>query len=295
MVELFYGEANAALARVYMRPSGHIASPATSISGTISGPHCIYAKTLPSQFRLGAGRGVGDSLAEAILTDPCFWSPLEPYRYTARVSVTQAGETHALAEHKFGIRRLGVRDRRVYFEGKNWVARIVECDDVDFEQLPLWRDLGATLCANSPSDDLCEAASQIGVLIIARVAGDEATILNDLRRLARHAAVGIAVVVPQQMASEDLRDACPNVLLAATLRADEADPDSTPAWAHLVVVEDDRASELARRANECPLPVIARRPLSKATRSAHLDQARSACDELQAELAGRCELVGYCV
>ncbi|MBX3414044.1 MAG: hypothetical protein KF708_15260 [Pirellulales bacterium] len=293
-VDLFYGEANAALARVYVRLSDAI-SPrldGATLSGTIAGPHCLYARTLPSQFRLMSGTPGGETLAEAVVTDPCFWSPLEPYRYTARITIDDGSGSHALSDLVFGIRRLGVRGKRLYFEGKNWVARIVTCREPDLEQLPRWREVGATLLVDRPDDEFCEGASQIGVLLMARVAGDEATIVRELRRLTRHAAVGIALVEPTGRIEGDLRDACRNVLLAAVANEETAVIPST--WAHVMLFDVEKALSIARLAADCTLPVFIRRKLAPASDSS-LEGARAACDGLQADLTGQCEAAAFCV
>jgi Glycosyl hydrolases family 2 len=294
-IEVFYGEAHEALARVYVRPVGNTVSSEMSISGTISGPHCIYARTLPSHFRLAKGSGDTEPLAESVVTDPCFWSPAEPYLYTARVSVRQGEELVTLRDQVFGIRRFGVRGNRLYLDGKNWVARIVACDEVEFETLPRWREAGATLLVESPSNELCEAASQIGVLVVAGVRGETAHLVVELRRLARFAAVGMALVEPSGPVYDDLRDACPNIVLAANYVGKDEERRPLPAWAGVAVIEHSDPQTLARLAVACPLPVIVRRSVTWPRDVADIEIRRAACDALQVDLAGFCDPVGYCV
>lgn len=295
-VEVFYGDAHEALARVYVRLVDEVARHGMSISGTISGPNCIYARTLPSHFRLDDRGGGQEPLAEAVVPDPCFWSPAEPYLYTARVSVTEGGDMVTLPDQVFGIRRFGARGRRLYLDGKNWVARIVESNDVEFETFPRWREAGASLLVAVPSNELCDAASQIGVLLMPVVRGEAAQVVAELRRLSRFAAVAMVLVELSGPAANDLRDACPNVLLAANYDADRVEP--LPAWAQVAVIEHTDPEQVARVAqacSACSLPVIARQREAAAEDRCDIERRRAACDALQAELAGKCDPAGYCV
>lgn len=292
-VDIFYGDAHEALARVYVRVASDTVSSDVRIAGTISGPTCIYARTLPSHFRLTELPSGAEPLAEAVVPDPCFWSPTEPYRYTARIRVSEGDVAQPLPERTFGIRRFGARGSRLYLDGKNWVARIVENSQVDYETLPRWREASASLLAHAPSDELCEAASQIGVFMLAAVRGEAAHVTAELRRLSRHAAVGMALVDPIGEMRNDLRDACPNVLLAAKIDVDHQ--QSSPPWAHVAMVEHADLEKLSRWVATSSLPVIARRHDTASHESEDIETRRAACDRLQTDLAGRCDPAAYCV
>ena len=126
-LELFFGEAADSLAHVYARLRGSDSHSQLQLTGTLRGPSCLYAKTLPATFSL-ADRGAGNSLlAEAILPEPCFWTPEMPQLYQADVQLRQHGEILAQASRSFAIRRLGAQRRKLMFDGKGWVlAKLIE-------------------------------------------------------------------------------------------------------------------------------------------------------------------------
>src|SRR5690606_21870743 len=111
------GQASPAETRVYARLVGEHPRD-VQLSGTLSGPYCEYAHTLPATVRF-TDLGPGPMpLAEAIVPDPCFWTPELPYLYQASVEVRREGNEIARLEQTFGFRPLGPRGRRFYYEGK---------------------------------------------------------------------------------------------------------------------------------------------------------------------------------
>jgi hypothetical protein len=90
-LELFFGEATDAEARVYARLPEDGPLDGWEISGTLTGPECRFAQTLRATFSfrdLGPGQGL---LAEAIATEPCFWAPDLPFLYRCSVGVQPLG------------------------------------------------------------------------------------------------------------------------------------------------------------------------------------------------------------
>src|SRR6516225_4867325 len=123
---LFFGEANEAEARVYARLPSAVPLDGYQLTGRLIGPECCFAKTLPATIPF-VDRGPGNGLlTEAIVPDPCFWTPELPFLYRAIVEVcfsrsvvrpvitaerddrTGEGMTpRLLIDRLFGIRRLG--------------------------------------------------------------------------------------------------------------------------------------------------------------------------------------------
>ena len=116
-LELFFGEAADALAHVYARLRGSDSQSQLQLTGTLRGPSCRYAKTLQATFSL-ADRGPGNSLlAEAIVPEPCFWTPEMPQLYQGDIQLRRRGEILAHTSRIFGIRRLGAQRQKLLFDG----------------------------------------------------------------------------------------------------------------------------------------------------------------------------------
>jgi Glycosyl hydrolases family 2 len=80
------------------------ASGPAAIRGTLRGPYCERAHTLPADYPFRAIAGV-PAAAEAIVTDPCLWSEEMPHVYHVDLEAVQ-GETTADAYHGVvGLRR----------------------------------------------------------------------------------------------------------------------------------------------------------------------------------------------
>jgi hypothetical protein len=96
-------------ARVYAR----YARPATkelaaaagriALCGTLRGPYCERSRTLAAEF---AFRERGEpGTAEAIVPDPCIWSPELPHFYQADIEARQGRRVVAEYHGKIGLRR----------------------------------------------------------------------------------------------------------------------------------------------------------------------------------------------
>jgi hypothetical protein len=244
------------------------------LAGTLTGPFCEYAQTLPATIPfadLGPGRF---PLAQAIAPDPCFWTPELPYLYRACLEWQRGRQVLAAVERDFGIRPLGARGRQFYYAGKPWVFRGVTRRAAALSDLPACREADAALCIEDPNDDMCAAASRQGVLLVARLNGTAATSAN-IRRLSRHAAVGF-ILLDDASPPADFRSLAPNVLFVSPL--ERLAPQA------LLCSSDGIANS--------SLPVIAYRPASAMI---PISQQRALCDELQRDLAGIHHVAGYLV
>jgi hypothetical protein len=304
-LELFFGHAADAVARVYARLRGSEHNSELQLTGTLKGPSCRYAKTLQATFSL-ADRGPGNSLlAETIIPEPCFWTPEMPQLYDAEVQLRRRGEILAHASRIFAIRRLGARGRKLLFDGKGWVLRAVSRDEAPAAELSQWREADAAMLVRDPDEKLCEEASRVGVLLVAdldrpkpetlspcgrgQVEGaDVEWARNKTLRLSRWPAVGM--VVSTGGAAFDPGDLNHNLLLAQRFRPEH--PVAPAAWADVVVCEMADADNWAARTADCKLPTIAARLADKQIGVAG---GRTLCDRLQRDLAGRGEIAGYIV
>ncbi|MCE9604463.1 MAG: hypothetical protein K8U03_06100 [Planctomycetia bacterium] len=307
---VFFGDAGDAEARVYVLAAPIVAGdPSTvdqaellaglKITGRVEGPKCRYSHTLPAripvQFR-GMKTTDGKSLlvGEAIVPDPNMWTPELPFLYRATVEVRRGAEVIASYEQDFGIRPLGVIGRRLVYCGKTWVPRVVNRDIVK-PVVPLeeWRDAATAMSVVEPDDALCREASEIGVVLIAGVRqGPGRDALATVRRLSRYPAVVIALIESVLPLPPEFRLAARNTLLASwqpspppAEEADATDVFLATKYSFVRIGDLDTVWDSLR-------PVFAFSPLQNAH---SLEEARARCDELQADLAGKCHPAGYLV
>lgn len=271
-------------AEVYLRATGLPA--AAEITGTLSGPQSRFAITLPSdaQFTdMGPAADGTSAVARAILTEPSYWSPDLPSRYRLRAVVSAAGRSLLSSDRLVGLRRLGVRGRSFWLEGRRWVPRGVPCDPAAFAPASLRESL-AVAVIDEPTDAVCEMANDWGVGIVARCRMDP---LAACRRWTAQPSVMLAVL-PRHLSEAQVAE------IVAALEPDkgtmllgfEVDATEPPARVpdgvdFLVVAVPARAlPHHAWREAAPELPLVAMRPAGGRT-----DDQRRACDLLQAELA----------
>ena len=284
-IDLFFGAASDAVCRIYARLSSSDDHAGFQLAGTLTGPTCAYAETLPATFSL-VDRGPGASLlAEAVVPEPCFWTPQMPHLYLADVQLREGGRVVARLKRPFGIRPLGAAGRKLIYAGKNWVLRAVSADAVSKTDLPQWRDADSAMLVRNPDDALCAAASRVGVLVLADL---EAANVDEIRRLSRWPAVGF-VVLPT-LAAPQLRELAHNAILVQRFAAGQ--PIAAAPWASAAMAELDTTDELPTGFAECPIPLIATRPAGILPSIA---AGRSACDRLQRDLAVHSQFAGYIV
>ena len=304
-LQIFFGDCSAAEARVYALLPADAAPAGCTLSGVVIGPQCALAHTLDATAPLidrglATERAPATLVAEALIADPCFWSPDLPMLYKVRVELRRAGERLAAVEHSLGIRPLGTRGRRLLFGGRPYVLRGVLREGPPESSLPDWREATTALVVDTPEDNLCREASRQGVLLVAwlrqeglerspaQLAAPELT--ATVRRLGRWPAVVVAVFEGATRIDAGLRSAARNLLFAQYFGPGETVEPA--AWADLVLCEDADATALAVRAAPCPKPVVAVR---RAGACSSVAAARNECDLLQRDLAGRGDFAAYIV
>ena len=234
----------------------------------MTGPYCEYAQTLPATIPL-VDLGPGPSLlAQAVVPDPCFWTPELPFLYRARIELRSDGDVLDVVERPLGIRPLGSRGRRFYYEGRPWVLRGVHQPSASTSDLGEFREASAALFVDDPDDDLCTLASQVGVLIVANLRSDPASLPQSILRLAQHAAVGFIVLADLPDAINP-RTLAPNVVFVQ--RHDRSGQPPSP-WASALLCND------IEHLPASPLPLIVCRAENEAQSIAEL---RALCDVLQ--------------
>ena len=294
-LDIFFGDANHAEARVYARLADTDLPPGCALIGRVVGPTCEYSQTLRATIpfaprRPPAAPGPSPLLTEAIVPDPCFWSQELPFLYAAEIELRCGGELLAAVTRSFGIRPLGVRQRRLVWERRPWVVRAADVREVAERPIAEWRANDLAMLVEQPGDELCRDASRLGVVLIADMTECREQVDNELRRLACWPAVAGAVLASGQLLEASTRSTARNLLLAERC-GPEADFAPSP-WADVVICEGASADAIAAQANKIHVPVVAQRAAGWGD---DLADVRRECDGLQRDLAGRGDFTGYVV
>ena len=101
-IELEVGDVSNMEARVYARYRP-VAGERIVLRGTLRGPYCERAHTLPAEYPF-RDLGRGDA-AEAVVPDPCLWSAELPHLYHAEVEAMRGEEIVAEFRGPIGLRR----------------------------------------------------------------------------------------------------------------------------------------------------------------------------------------------
>lgn len=103
-IELEITEASNIEARLVARFHSQADEPIV-LRGTLRGPYCEQAHTLPAKYPF---RNIGqENAAEAVVPDPCLWSTELPHFYQADVEAVCGEKIVAEYHGKVGLRRTG--------------------------------------------------------------------------------------------------------------------------------------------------------------------------------------------
>ncbi len=274
------------------------------LTGTLVGPRRGRDMTLPTTVKLvdvtgdhPAAGAAGQALARAVFTEPAYWTPELPNLYRLQAEVRRGDQTVAVVDRMVGLRRLGVRGRSLWLEGRRWVPRGVTISPMGFEPTSL-RSLSAAAVIDDPSDVICEAADQAGVAIIAVLRSvddqpfDRDTAARRIAAWALRPSVVLAVV-PRTASAEDSMAIIATVrpLKGTMLVGLEVDgtqpPDAVPAVVadavDCIVVDlpRDGLPHHGWRLWKANKPLVAQRAVA----TGNLAEHRQECDRLQAALA----------
>lgn len=284
-LDLFVGEATDTQCRVYAR----VEAATGKLSGSIIGPECAYAQTLSASVDF-IDRGPGKTLlAEAMVPDPCFWSPELPHLYSIDMQLHADGRNAGKVRRLFGMRRMGTRGRNLIFERERWVLRGISQAGLAQEPTYQWHQAVAAMLVDSPSDDLCEEASRVGVLLVATLTAAKNSLADELRRLSRWPAVGI-VAFRRDPGDLPLRSLAPNVLIGEWF--DQGAPVVPASWASVALCRVGDAKTFGDNARDCRVPIIAIRSQKCLT---DIVAARAQIDQFQADLAPGGDYAGYAI
>jgi len=288
LLDVFFGELTVHRASVYARLPRPVNDEGVKIAGEVRGPRCRNAQTLPVSVPL-VDLGQGPTLlARAVVPDPNFWSADNPAIYDVTVNLLHHGKTLATARRSIGFRPLGVRDRQLRSEAKNWVIRGVCASSTTATSVAEWQTASSAYVAAYHVDRFVEA-SEIGTVAIAELDSQHDVPLQ-LRQLALHPPAAMAIVRVPPGSNLKLTGIAPNLLLAQALPA--LGPFKPQAWAHAIWVETTDPAVIANLQASSKLPIIAVRKLA---RPLAIGDSRAACDDLQRDLASIGQFAGYVV
>jgi hypothetical protein len=274
------------------------------LTGTLVGPRRGRDMTLPTTVKLvdatadhAAAADAGQALARAVFTEPAYWTPELPNLYRLHTELQRGDQAVTVIERMVGLRRLGVRGRSLWLEGRRWVPRGVTISPTGFDPTSL-RSLSAAAVIDDPADAICAAADQAGVAIIARVADadgsplDAAGARGRIAAWALHPSVVLAVLPRTANAEESMAIIAGVRPLKGTMLVGLEVDGTQPPDAVLAVavgVADCIVVDLPRdglphdgwRLWKADKPLVAQRAVATGSSAEH----RQECDRLQAALA----------
>jgi hypothetical protein len=262
-LQLIVGEKTENHARILVRGTNR------TLAGRICGPFSDFAKTLSADFVL---RPKELGTAEALITEPCYWTPQLPMRYELSVEVDSVEHTVPM-----GLKRFYNSGRNLVLESKRIVLRGMSCESPTESDLNLARQHETALIVTEPIDEVCELASRLGVPLLVKTQNE-----TTIERYAWFPAVYMVLATAGQRL-----DSLTQVPVAELVKAG----DEPTASGQAVIIELKSTERPPAWAAICDKPVI----VIRKDEEAEIKTARSACDRLQAELAPEFDLAGYFV
>jgi len=293
-IAVVLGRCDELRAEVYVRAGVGLNAADLRLDGTLRGPECRGTHTLPATAPLvDRGGGAGGAVGRALLTEPSYWTPELPSLYLLEARLCAGPRELRSFVLRVGLRRLGVRGRSFWLDGRRWVPRAVGTGGGPFAAAA-WRTAAAAALLLDPPDELLVRADLEGVAVIARLPDlgtGSAAIRATTDRLAAwtlHPCVALAVV-PRSWEPEVIgavaagADAGRGTMLLARAAAGE-DPPPVGALGCDCLLVDVPVGGLPDPAWRDPpaVPLVACRT---AAAGATLAATRRACDRFQAELA----------
>ena len=288
LVSLFLRKATESEARVDLQVRGD--STITKIQGTLHGPTCDFSHTLPAECPVAWNQDQETGSAEVLLLDPCYWTPALPFQYELDITLSDKNGNKQREKRLVGFRRWTTQGPALFLERRRTVMRGCRSRHPNAELLEEARSAEVALLVDTPSDDLCAAASRWGVSLWADLRSRTDSLDDVLSQLSCHPAVMMTLVTAEQLAllSESRRP----LLIAVAVEADATEPGPRLAKSDLFAFELAPGAKPPAWLADSDQPSIAIRCEAK---YADLQAGRSACDRLQASLAPDFNLAGYFV
>jgi len=262
-----------------------------SFQGNLIGPYCQYARTLPATFSIPPCECLPEisNSTQRIITDPCYWTPKLPNLYQFEGEMQLADEAIQSWSHTVGFRRWEVEGRSLRLERRRIVLRGVEAATEGAVDLRDAHDTEVALIVKEPSDSFLQQASECGVMVIADLCEVDAELTPRLLSLAWQPSVALVLLSPT------MAFYAPDALTIGQrvhVKDQVAPENMAQEWASVLLVELNAGESLPHWLANTDQPVIV---IRRGEACCDFQQARSACDRLQAELAPQFDLAGYFV
>lgn len=305
-LEWILGRCDSLRAEVFLRAGvPHGVDPAeVTLTGTLTGPECSRAITLPVTAKLAVVKGArppasNDTVvARVILTEPSYWSPEVPSLYQLDATLLAGGREVVRWQRTVGLRPLGVRNRSLWLDGRRYVPRglITRASDVVVEA---FREAAVAAVVPDPDEQFLRRCDAEGVAVVGLLAdahGQPVGATGALEHVARwawHPSVLMALVpaaVDHQavvaIATETLRRRG-TLLVAREVDGSQPPPESSDGIDALAVsLQPSDVPHPAWRHASPRLPLLAwRRSAEGAMAPPVVAPSRRPCDALQASLA----------
>jgi hypothetical protein len=268
------------------------------LAGTLYGPLCDFARTLPSEYAVKAHKIApsGTMIARVLVTEPCYWTRDLPFQYKLSLQWRDPAGRSCQAEQMVGMRRLSPRGESLFWDSKRVVLRGAAIKALRKDMVDEIRAAGTALIAPFPSAEQCDLADRSGISLIADLRDDSIDFDEHLMRLSGRPCVTMLLIHGGQIRECDLSLIAPQVNIACAVYPDDfprfCDDWSVPPWCNIVLVELESKPLPPEALPLWKRPVIA---LRSGVPFPDFHEARAACDRLQADLAPEFNLAGYFV
>jgi hypothetical protein len=253
-------------ARILVRGTGK------ALTGTIRGPFSDFAKTLTADFNL---RPTDKGLAEALITEPCYWTPHLPMWYELHVEAESGEQVLPI-----GLKRFYSTGCNFILESKRIVLRGKVCESPTENDLMLARQHETALIVTEPPDAVCKMASRLGVPLLVGIQAE-----TEVDRFTWFPAVYMVMDTSDKLSQLKKTSQIP---VAEIIKPTGHEPTTN---CQAVIIELGLTERPPAWVATCDKPVI----VIRKDPDAEIKTARASCDRLQAELAPEFDLAGYFV
>jgi hypothetical protein len=294
-VEVYQSDFNSLTTSLYAALSGYVWDDGWRLEGCIEGPFCELSDTLAATIAL-IDQGPGDGLlAAARMPDPCAWSADLPATYKLTTTLTCNGEPVQQTSSPFSFRATEIRSPHFYRTDLNgnyqrFVMRGADqvLEDVLDSHTRQYRDEGLCCVVTNPTAADCLRALQQGVWILAVIdCPASSTVAQTVNQLNRWACVAACVL--RADVSLPTRTSSGMRVPVGCWLADVAAP--IPDWAEFLMANAASGDGFNQQFQLTDQPVIAAIEASFGDAA----EARTACAQLQKQLAPLGDYAGYTV
>jgi len=268
-----------------------------SLAGNLNGPHCQFARTLPADFALAETKS-GLTVGQVI--DPCYWTPALPFLYDMQLTMQMHDEREIEQSAKVGLRRWECSGKNFRLESRRFVLRGAGCDQLTEENAAQARAAETALLVDHYDQSSFGIADYVGVLLILDLRSMDDFHSEIISKLSWSPSLFLILVNADQLARQKEQFAQQNLVvhwpknchLAQCLSASSEPAEMSDFSTAALAVELEPGERPPNWLADIERPVVA---IRRGVVNDDLQQARAACDRLQAELAPEFNLAGYFV